>query len=139
MSERTPAPSGGAEPLGFTAVVCTGAACVGSWEGSIAGDLAATVRQSWQGVLVSSGCPLPGMCAGRSDRVLRTPGPIVFVQPCRPDTRRPHGDALLIGPIQNRSDLTSVQEWLLDGSLDAARLPPQLLPQVARTPVHHLN
>ncbi|MGQ0630754.1 MAG: hypothetical protein ACT4P1_06895 [Sporichthyaceae bacterium] len=139
MNERTPSPSSGGEGLGFTVVVCTGARCADSWGGSIVRDLAATVRESWQGVLVSSGCPLPGMCAGRSDRVLRTPGPIVFVQPCHPDTRRPLGDALLIGPLRNRSELSSVQAWLRSGTLDAAQLPPRLLPQVARTPANQLN
>lgn len=102
-------------------------------------ELGATIRQSCHGVLVSSGCPLPGMCSGLRPGVLRSPGTMVFVQLCSPDTRLPHGDALLIEPIRTQADLSHLQAWLLSASFDPTELPEHLTPQAARTSAHQMN
>lgn len=108
---------GGAEPTGFTAVVCGAAGCD---DGAVLDALRAVVRSSPQGVLVRSGCTL-GPVACR----LRVPGALVLVQPC--DARgAPAGAAVRVGPLVTDHDRRTVARWLGGGPLDPTALPTHL-------------
>lgn len=108
----------------FTAALCRAAPCLHGEAGTgLRARLAATVRRSPHGVLVSTGCLL------RSNRC-RAPathdsGSYLVVQPCDTD-RRPRGPAIALGPILGRADADAVAVWLATGNLDPGLLHPRL-------------
>jgi hypothetical protein len=106
----------------FNAVVCQSGPCAGP-AGPLLHQLRAATRRCPHGVLISTGCLL------RASRCQRWPahdsGAYLFVQPCDLD-RQPQGMAIGIGPVLTDADAAAVAEWLVDGSLDVARLEPRL-------------
>jgi hypothetical protein len=112
-------------PVGFTAVVCRSVGCGASDPGTVAvhlfAALAAVVRASRHGVLVSTGCLLgPSACGAR------TAAPMLVVQPCD-EERRPVGVAVRLGPLRTTADVDALVAWLRAGRLAADGLPAHLV------------
>lgn len=108
----------------FTVALCRAGACLrGEARTGLRMRLAAVVRRSSQGVLVSTGCLL------RSPRcraaATHDSGCYLIVQPCDAD-RRPQGRAMAVGPVLGRADADAVAVWLAAGNLDPGLLHPRL-------------
>jgi hypothetical protein len=105
----------------FNAVVCQSGPCAGT-AGRLLQRLRAATRRCPYGVLISTGCLLRApRCQGPD----HDSGAYLLVQPCDLD-RQPRGIAIGIGPVLTDADAAAVAEWLVGGSLDAARLEPRL-------------
>ncbi|MFP5020340.1 hypothetical protein [Pseudonocardia phyllosphaerae] len=94
--------------------------------------LAAVVRDSRHGVLVTSGCRLgAGLCA------TRRPGLMLLVQACDAQ-RRPTSPVVVVGPVRSTGDVRAVTRWLQGGGApDPVRLPVRLRCAIRRTPAQH--
>ena len=104
----------------FTVALCT--SCTAGPELALAEELRATIRRCKHGVLVTTACMLdPLTCAARPHR----PGTIVILQPCSVD-RVPSGPACWIGPINDKTDVRALVDWLEQGEWDY-RAPPDRL------------
>lgn len=88
--------------------------------------LAAVVRSSSHGMLVTTGCRFgAGLCASRR------PGLMLLLQACDPQ-RRPASPVVVVGPVRSTGDVRAVTAWLQDGGApDPAALPDRLRCAVA--------
>ncbi|MFE2441410.1 hypothetical protein ACH4TQ_12110 [Streptomyces sp. NPDC021218] len=113
----------------FTLVVC--ASCEAA-TGRVMDGLRRAVRDSSQGVMVSTGC-LERLVDCRRQR-----GVHAAVQPCTAD-RRPSGPVVRIGPLVTEADVEAVGEWLRAGMPEDGTLPDRLRAAPAPRHVAHLN
>ncbi|MFJ8098089.1 hypothetical protein [Streptomyces griseofuscus] len=100
----------------FTLVAC--AACEAA-TGQVMDELRRVVRDSPQGVVISTGCLRTVLdCAGRR-------GLHAVVQPCTAD-RSPTGTVMRLGPLVTVADAEAVGAWLRAGMPDDGTLPDRL-------------
>lgn len=108
------AESGATSELGWTVVVCEGHSCSATLGPALQARLAAVVRASAYGMLITTADRTPGS------------GATLVVQRCTANDRRPVGLAHIVGPVETSTDIDIVCNWLALDEFDPRVLPKRL-------------